>query len=188
MPSSDQCAIGTDGKLLDESEIIWYNDAEDSVPISPAARQVLPLGPSTSSAPKATTIHAFFKGASTPGPGIFVAGARRSSRVSKLSKRILNVNNVEPQAESSKRAHVAPKKPVHPESEDESSVVHASDAGGDTDVKMEDSNSESITAEDAYASTKAMGDQDRKVSALYPNERTTSSLIYLLGFMYSVKV
>ena len=35
----------------------------------------------------------------------------------------------------------------------------STNAGGDTDVEMGDS----ITAEDAYASTKAMGDQDRKV-------------------------
>lgn len=45
---------------------------------------------------------------------------------------------------------------------DEASIAHASDVGGDADVEMEDS----LTAEDAYASTKAMGDQDRKVSAL----------------------
>src|ERR1700678_1832758 len=81
MPSADQCAVGTDGKLLDESEIVWYNDADDLVPIAP-------LVPSTSSVLKATTLHAFFNGASTPGPAVFVAGARRSSRVSKPSKRV----------------------------------------------------------------------------------------------------
>ena len=68
-----------------------------------------------------------------------------------------------PQAESSKHARVAHKKPVQSESEDEASIAHASDAGGATDIEMEDF----ATAEDAYASTKAMGDQDRKVSACY---------------------
>ena len=58
--------------------------------------------PSTTSvSTKATTLHAFFNGASTPGPALFVPGARRSSRVSKPSKQILDVNNAEPQAKSS---------------------------------------------------------------------------------------
>ena len=176
MPSADQCAVGTDGKLLDESEIVWYNDADDLVPIAP-------LVPSTSSVLKATTLHAFFNGASTPGPAVFVAGARRSSRVSKPSKRVLDVNNAELQTESSKRARVARKKPAQSESEDEASIAHcASDVGGDTDVEMEDS----IT-EDAYALTKAMGDQDRKVSAHHFNYPAASLLIYP-GFMYSVEV
>ena len=73
MPSPDQCAVGTDGKLLDESKIIWYNDPEDSVPIAPAASHVLPS--TTSVSTKATTLHAFFNGASTPGPALFVPGA-----------------------------------------------------------------------------------------------------------------
>src|ERR1700678_758544 len=177
MPSADQCAVGTDGKLLDESEIVWYNEADDLVPIAP-------LVPSTSSVLKATTLHAFFNGASTPGPAVFVAGARRSSRVSKPSKRVLDVNYAELQTESSKRARVACKKPAQSESEDEASIAHcASDVGGDTDVEMEDS----ITAEDAYALTKAMGDQDRKVSAHHPNYPTASLPIYP-GFMYSVEV
>ena len=41
-------------------------------------------------------------------------------------------------------------------------MVHASDAGGDTDVDMGDT----VTAEDAYALTKSLGDQDRKVRLL----------------------
>src|SRR5271168_3152618 len=166
MPSADQCAVGTDGKLLDKSEIVWYNDADDLVPIAP-------LVPSTSSVLKATTLHAFFNGASTPGPAVFVAGARRSSRVSKPSKRVLDVNNAELQTESSKCARIARKKPAQSESEDEASIAHcasSSDVGGDTNVEMEDS----ITAEDAHALTKAMGDQDRKVSAHHPNYPTAS--------------
>ena len=236
MPSSDQCAVGTDGKLLDESEIVWYNDAEDSVPIAPAASQVLPLVLSTSSMFKATTLHAFFDGASTPQPAVFVAGAHRSSHVSKPSKCILNVNNAELQAESSKCARIACKKPVQSESKDEASIAHASNvgnslallahqyvclawmfcmyifrrflimigtrlpqsslhpfpestwistsnAGGDTDVEMEDS----TTAKDTYALTKAMGDQDRKVSAHHCDYPTMGLLIYP-GLMYSVEV
>ena len=158
MASSNQCAVGTDGNLLDESEIIWYNDAEDSVPIAPAASQV----PSTSSVLKATTLHPIFNGGSTPRPAVSVAGARRSSRVSKPSKHILDAE-LQAEFKSSKRACIAHNKAVQSESEDEASITHASDVGGDTDVEMEDS--DPIIAEDAYALTKAMGDQDRKVSA-----------------------
>ena len=150
MLTPDQCAIATDGNLLDESEIVWYNDAEDLDPIA---------APSTSSMSKATSIHAFFKGGPTPGHAVFVAGGRRSSRVSKPSKRVCDA---EAQAESSKCPRAARKQVIQSESEDESSVVHASDAGGDTDVDMGDA----VTAEDAYASTKSLGDQDCKVRLL----------------------
>ena len=37
MSSSNQCAVGTNENLLDESKIVWYNDTEDLVPIVPAA-------------------------------------------------------------------------------------------------------------------------------------------------------
>ena len=149
MSSSGQCAVGTDGKLLDASQIVWYNDAEDSVPITPATVQAAPR---TSSTPKAATLHAFFKTGTTGTPAVLVAGARRSSRVSRPSKCVLEANTVEPRAESSKRARGARKKVVESDSEDKTSAPHVSDAGIDTDVEMEDS----ITAEDAYALTKAM--------------------------------
>ena len=35
MPTSDQCALGPDRKLLDASEIIWVNDPDDLMPIAP---------------------------------------------------------------------------------------------------------------------------------------------------------
>ena len=33
--TSDQCALGPDGKLLDASDIIWLNDPDDLTPIPP---------------------------------------------------------------------------------------------------------------------------------------------------------
>ena len=33
--ASDSCAIGTDGNLLDASEIVWFNDPDDDTPIAP---------------------------------------------------------------------------------------------------------------------------------------------------------
>ena len=34
--ASDNCTIGSDGKLLDASHIVWYNDADDDEPMVPA--------------------------------------------------------------------------------------------------------------------------------------------------------
>jgi hypothetical protein len=34
--ASDNCAIGSDGELLDASRIVWYNDADDDEPMVPA--------------------------------------------------------------------------------------------------------------------------------------------------------
>ncbi|KAG6808200.1 hypothetical protein H0H92_005059 [Tricholoma furcatifolium] len=32
--SSDQCALGPNGTLLDAQDIVWYNDPDDKIPIS----------------------------------------------------------------------------------------------------------------------------------------------------------
>src|SRR6267378_4043622 len=52
MPSSDQCTIRTNRKLLEETKTIWYNDTEGSIPIAAVAAQALPSRLSTLSAPK----------------------------------------------------------------------------------------------------------------------------------------
>jgi hypothetical protein len=92
MPPSDQCAVGPDGKLLDQRAIVWYNDPEDSTPIA-VATPALP-----SSALKATTLRTFFKDGTTPSSANAIldsaSGTRRSSRVSKPSKRVLDANNM----------------------------------------------------------------------------------------------
>jgi hypothetical protein len=123
-------------------------------------------------------------------PAVYVTGAHHSACVLRPSKHILEANNTEPHAESSKCAHSACKKVVESDLEDEASTPHVSNAGTDTDVEMEDS----ITAENAYALTKVMGDQDHKVSVLNFIYTTRNLLLgvielyFYLGFMYSVKV
>jgi len=173
MPPSDQCAVGPDEKLLDQCAIVWYNDPEDSTPIA-VATPALP-----SSALKAMTLCTFFKDGTTPSSANAIldsaSGTRRSSCVSKPLKRVLDANNMG-LTEMPKRVCVAHNRVVESEMEDEGEeeednnnnkddlavTTHASDGGGDTDVEMEDM----VAAESAYASTKVMGDQDRKVSTL----------------------
>jgi hypothetical protein len=35
MTSSDQCALGKDGQLLDADKMDWYNDCNDATPLPP---------------------------------------------------------------------------------------------------------------------------------------------------------
>jgi hypothetical protein len=176
MPTSDQCAVGPDGKLLNQRAIIWYNDLEDSSPIAPVTSPAIPSASSASSV-KATTLRTFFKDGTTPSLVSAVdTGTRCSSRVSKPSKCILDMGQ---DSDVPKQARVARKRVVESEIDDEDDeeddeegddhaddnavTTHASDAGGgDTNVEMGDP----VTVEDAYASTKVMGDHDQKVCAL----------------------
>ena len=45
----DQCALGPDGQLLDESEIVWHHDPDDTTTIIPSLV-----------APATTSTHPFF--------------------------------------------------------------------------------------------------------------------------------
>src|SRR6267154_2889412 len=36
---ADQCGLGADGTLLDASQIQWYNDPDDDIPLLPTARR-----------------------------------------------------------------------------------------------------------------------------------------------------
>jgi len=39
----DGCAIGKDGKLLDATDIEWFNDADDTHPLPPTSSEVRTL-------------------------------------------------------------------------------------------------------------------------------------------------
>lgn len=167
MPSSDQCAVGTDGTLLDQSKITWYNDPDDSIPIAPTADTVPPSAPPTPSALKATTLHTFFKDGSTSAGADLDMGIRRSSRISKPSKRVLDANHMDQEMPKRTRRTKVVESESESEADDENkehddAVATQASGGGDTDVDMGDP----VMAEDAYELTKAMGDQDRKVCLL----------------------
>jgi hypothetical protein len=153
MTSSDQCALGLDGALLDAEHIAWYNDPDDTVPLPAPAK------------PPGQALHVFFSGAAAP--AVLVAGSRRSARVSHPSKRLVDPDNAE-RASSSKRPRTRKILVYDSEVEGDGDVVEdmedveelavgSDDATGDTDVDLDDE------AEEAYASTKAMSDADRKV-------------------------
>lgn len=157
MTSSDQCALAADGTLLDAEDITFYNDPDDDIPLPARPR------------PNGRTLHAFFTGADAP--AVMVAGSRRSARVSHPSKRLVDPDNVE-RASSSKRPRT--RKILEHDSEVEAddsdvddgdkevegSAVNSNDGAGNTDMELDDE------TEEAYASTKAMGDADREVNKL----------------------
>ena len=62
LPTSmdDQCALGPDRQLLDESKIAWHHDPDDLTPIVPVT----------------SPIHQFFAGGSSP--ALIFNGSRRS--------------------------------------------------------------------------------------------------------------
>lgn len=75
------CAVDTTGKLLDASEIVFYNDPDDETPIS---------GPG---APPKLSIHPFFSHGAPPAR--IIAGARHSSHASRPSARLVDPDNAE---------------------------------------------------------------------------------------------
>ena len=77
------CAVSADGNLLDASQIKWYNDADDEMPLPTPALVMTEKAP----------IHPLFQSSSIP--GIKVAGSRRSNRATRPSARAIDPDNAE---------------------------------------------------------------------------------------------
>jgi hypothetical protein len=182
MATSDQCALGPDGKLLDASDIVWVNDPDDppisNEPIQEVDRDFEDNLPSSSS-----TIHRFFRGG--PPLATMLAGSRRSKRVPHPSKHILDPDN-------SERPDVSTWKRPRPSSSHQKNIVESNsdendedcvddgkgdgaatnlnvqDAVIDTDVDSELVDTDFEAVEEAYTATKAMGDADREVHLIFP--------------------
>jgi hypothetical protein len=173
MPTSDQCALGPDGKLLDASEIVWVNDPDDLMPVASIQQAVVDA---TALPPKSSGTHPFFRG---PPPAVMVAGSRRSGRVSRPSKRALDPDNIE-RPNVSKRPRPSHQKNVvdselDSDEHDQDCIDNDNDADGgietevdsDHDSEVVNTDLDSEAVEEAYASTKAMGDADREVSLYF---------------------
>src|ERR1700678_4563814 len=144
----DQCALGPDGQLLDESKIVWHHDPDDPTPIVPVT----------------SPIHQFFTRGSSP--ALIVNGSRRSGRVLKPLKCLLDADNAK-RAGGSKRPRDSHVTVVESDTEDPEGIVESGETTDGNDVATDtDVDSEMVdvnAAEDAYAATKAMGDRDREV-------------------------
>ena len=186
----DQCALAADGSLLDASAITFYNDPDDDTPLP------------DSSATSAPT-HPFFRGSLAPAK--ITAGSRRSARVIRPSARITDPDNAEASAgtrkrsatvtvsaEASSRAARRAKLSDGDDGGDDDSEHHdepdiAEDVGDDDDMgntttEQEDGGDDTDVelVEEAYRTTKAMGDADRQVCLTFisiPGERLISGSV-----------
>jgi len=166
MPTSNQCALAPDGNLLDASEIVWVNDPDDLMPTA----HIQQAGVDTTALPpKSSVSNPFFRG--DPPPAVMIAGSRCSACVPRPSKRALDPDNVE-RPDVLKRPCPSRQKHVVESDSDE----HDEDCLGDdnrngtdteggieTDIDSEVADIDSESVEEAYATTKAMGDADREV-------------------------
>ena len=178
--SSEQCAVAVDGSLLDVSAIVFYNDPDDDTPL-----------PSSKSATTSTQVHPFFQGGSAP------AAACHSTRVARPSARVTDPNNLE-----ASTSVVTCKRSATTTVSSEAivcttrwakvtdTVSDEDEKSDDADVNLEDeigladamseeedpANSSDVqAAEEAYQSTKAMGDADQQVCL---NSLVHAHLIY----------
>ena len=159
-----ECAVRADGMLKDASEIDWFNNVDNDKPIPDLPANKIPLSLST-------TLHPFFTGSHAP--AIFVAGTRRSARVSWPSTKMLDPNNIEGSSSTTAvkckamdnmrtTGHLVVRK-VSTEatsSDDDGSDDNANPSViVDGDVMETEDDPELV-----YMSTKAMGDADHEVN------------------------
>ena len=148
------CAVGPDGKLLDASEIVWFNDPDDDAPLSTP------------------------KGLGNRSPSPKIAGSRRPQRAVRPSAKASDPNNAEStkapkrKPEDAQDARRVSRKVVKADARPGGGEEHAdapaplsakgdkanSDHGADTHPEPDDTD-----ANAAYLATKSMGDADRQV-------------------------
>jgi hypothetical protein len=147
--SQDACALNADGSLKDASDITFFNDPDDDVPLPkvPPSTQ-----PSTSTASTRDAYSVLLKAGHTP--ATVSASSRRSGRHLKPSARMRDTDNacgpssssgMRKRALSSATDHPAPKKvamrffsPLDSEDEDEDKNVHLGESSADELVPQPD--------------------------------------------------
>lgn len=166
MPTSDQCALGPDGKLLDASEIVWVNDPSDPMPIASIQQARVDT---TALPPKSSVTHLFFH--SDPPPAVMITGLQCSAHIPWPLKHALDPDNVECPDISKWPCPSHQKNAVELDSDehdkdcvgDDSKNGTNTEGGIETDINSEVANIDSESIEEAYATTKAMGNADCKV-------------------------
>jgi hypothetical protein len=167
------CAVAPDGSLLDASEIEFFNDVDDDVPISYSApsRSLAAAASTSSIASAATTLDSFF---SSHSPAAKVAGVRRTARTSRPLARIIDPDNVLMAKAGQKRKanvsgtgrRVARKHRVGSDTDngepDDVEATNSSEKDA-SDGEDEENVDDEAAAQAGYDELKAMGDNDRQV-------------------------
>lgn len=170
------CAQSADGSLLDADQIKWYHDADDTTPMSP---HLAATSSSTNSLDDYFTSRA---------PTLKVAGAHRSTRTVRPSKKVNDPDNavgidgslLRPVAGQKRKAtegnparRVARKVVSDSDANDTGDAASITDSG-DTDqdrnsadaTDSEGDKDEDTNGRAAYEAMKAMGGADHEVCAL----------------------
>ena len=145
--ASDNCTLGTDGKLLDMSQIVWFNDPDDDEPMASA------MTSSMTQHQVATTLDSFI----TKEP----PAARHSTRAPCPSTKAIDPDNI--MNLKCKPSNTATGKPCHP---CHTSLVYEEDNATEPDATNTKDN-DPVNPDIAYEETKALSDADHEVSLHY---------------------
>ena len=152
--NSDQSALAADGTLLDASQIVFYNDPDDDIPLPTGSNNSeSALVPVVSSRPSARALD----------PNNLEASVtRKRSATMTVSK--------DDSVRAARRAKVSMGDEVEDEQDrddldDEEVDEEVQESMGDEEAETAGSiSTDNEEAEEAYTATKAMGDSDRRVS------------------------
>ncbi|KAG2749562.1 hypothetical protein P692DRAFT_20708651, partial [Suillus brevipes Sb2] len=152
-------AVDANGTLKDASEIVWFHDADDSMPISPHPESSSKALPSDA----------------------FIAGSRRSGRPTKPSAKVQEAASSAIPAKHLGTATMPPatKRPAPSTIGDDGDDDDDDDMSTNKDeafVLEEDDNEESKDAEEAYQQIKAFGDSDRDARKCLKKDERTADL------------
>ena len=156
--ASDNCAVGSNGKLLDASQIVWFNDPDDDEPMAPATTSSMAQAAQcqASTSWTTTTLDSFVS--KVP------PATRRSTRAPRPSTKAIDPDNI--MAHKRKASNTAASKPSchphHPSPDDEKDKATEPDPTDSVDDDLVDPDA-------AYKETKVLGDADREVSAHKPS-------------------
>ena len=140
--ASDNCAVGPNGKLLDASQIIWFNNLDNHEPMAPATTSLM-----AQCQVSTTTLNSFI----TKVPPTM----QRSTCAPRPSTKAIDPNNI--MALKCKPSNPSTEKPsCHP---CYTSLDHAEDKATEPDLSNTKDN-EPIDPDAAYKETKALGDAD----------------------------
>ena len=146
--ASDNCAVGSDGNLLDTSQILWFNNPDNDQPIAPTS---LSAQCQASASQTVTTLDSFV----TKVP----PAARRSTCAPHPSTKAIDPDNIMAlkRKSSNTGAGKPSSRPRH------ASLDHEEDEATEPDP-MDGEDDNLVDPDAAYEETKALGDADREVS------------------------
>jgi hypothetical protein len=183
--SESNCAVGSDGKLKDATDIDWYNDPDDNDPIAPSGPSSTLQASSSASQIKPAPDTFSVLLAKGNKPAAITAGSHRSTHAPKPSAKVREAKesskkrstaddtDIDTDTEAPAKKYRQSTRSVILDSDEEAPVQHhlsrratvdEADIEGNDEVMAEVDEDEDVDM--AYAHTKGLGDEDRAVCSL----------------------